>query len=64
MLVAQGLNQTVFTQFSRLPAYLASMEGLLDGGLDATANGVIPVLHMDAQPAKLLLHLQHLELAE
>jgi hypothetical protein len=39
------------------------MEGLQFGGFDAMANGVIRMVHADAQPAKLFLHWQHLKLA-
>jgi hypothetical protein len=38
MLVAQGLNPTAFTPFSPLAANLASMEGFLLGGFEASAN--------------------------
>jgi len=63
MLVAQSVDPTTFSPFSRLPANLAGMEGFLHGGLDALANRVIRMIHVDAQPAKLLLHLQYFKLA-
>jgi hypothetical protein len=63
MLVAQGLDPTVFPQSAGLTANLAGMEGLLYGGFDALVNGVIRMVHMDTQPAKLLFHLQHFKLA-
>jgi hypothetical protein len=38
------------------------MEGFLCGGPDALANGsFFPTVHVEAQAAELLLHLQHLE---
>src|ERR1035438_7904789 len=64
VLVAQGLNQTIFPQFPRLTADFAGMEGLLYGGKDALANGVIPTtVHVKAQAAKFLFHLQDFKLA-
>jgi hypothetical protein len=64
MQVTQGLDPTVFPQFPRLAANLAGMEGLLYGGKDALANGVIPTtVHVKAQAAKFLLHLQDFKLA-
>ena len=63
MPVAHGLDPTVFPQFARLTANLAGMEGLLYGGFDALVNGVIRMVHMDTQPAKLLFHLQYFKLA-
>jgi len=62
VLIAQSLDPITFPQLPRLPANLAGMEGLLYGGFDALADGVIRVVHMDTQPAKFLLHLQHFEL--
>jgi hypothetical protein len=41
MKIAQGLSQTIFPQFPRLPANLAGMEGLLSGDADSLANGVV-----------------------
>jgi hypothetical protein len=41
MQVTEGLDPTVFPQFGRLPAHLAGMQGLLLGGLDALADGVV-----------------------
>lgn len=46
-LAAQGLNPIAFPHCSRLPANLAGMEGLLFGGIDALADGVIRIVHMD-----------------
>jgi hypothetical protein len=42
MLVAQGLDPTVFPQFPRLAANLAGMEGLVLGGFDALTNERLP----------------------
>jgi hypothetical protein len=39
------------------------VEGFLPGGFEALANSIICVIQVDAQPAKLFLHLQYLELA-
>ena len=64
MLVAQGLDPTIFPQCSRLTANLASAEGLVCGDSDALANGFIPTtVHIEAQTAKFLLHLQYFKLA-
>ena len=63
MLVAQSLDPLSFPQSPRLPADLASMEGLLLGGFEAMANGVIRMIHVDTQPAKFLFHLQDFKLA-
>jgi hypothetical protein len=64
VLAAQGLDPTVFPQLARLAANLAGAEGFLCSGSDALANSsVIPTVHVKAQPAKFLLHLQHFELA-
>jgi hypothetical protein len=46
-----------------LPADLAGTEGLLFGGFDALAGGVIRIGHMDTQPAEFLLHLRDFNLA-
>jgi len=47
-----------------LPADLAGMEGFLNGGFDALADGFIPTtVHVKAQAAKFLLHLQDFKLA-
>ena len=46
-LVAQGLNPIAFPQRSWLPANLAGMEGLLFGGIDALADGIIRIVHKD-----------------
>jgi hypothetical protein len=63
MQVTQGLDQTIFLQFPRLAANLASAEGLVCGDSDALANGVIPTtVHVKAQAAKFLLHLQDFKL--
>jgi hypothetical protein len=50
-------------QFAGLMADLTGMEGLLYRGFDALADGVIPMIDMDAQPAKFLFHLQDVKLA-
>jgi hypothetical protein len=63
MLVAQGLDPTDLPKLSRLTSNLASMEGLPYGRIDASADGVIRMIHMDAQSAKLLLCLQDFKLA-
>jgi hypothetical protein len=55
---SHSLDPITFPQCSRLPADLAGMEGLLFGGFDALADGVVPIVHMDTQPAKFLLHLR------
>jgi hypothetical protein len=62
MLLAQSLNPTAFPQFSRLAANLASMEGFLLGGFEASADSIIRITHMDAKPAEFLFHLQHFKL--
>src|ERR1035437_3827614 len=62
MLVTQGLNPPAFPPFSRLAANLAGAEGLPFGGFEASANGVIRMSHVDAQPAKFLFHLQYFKL--
>jgi hypothetical protein len=31
------------------------MEGFLYGGFDALADGTVPIVHMDTQPAKFLV---------
>ena len=63
MLVAQGLDPTVFPQCSRLTANLASAKGLVCGASDALTNGVIPTtVHVKAQAAKFLFHLQDFKL--
>src|ERR1019366_3503949 len=61
MLVAQGLNPTVFPPFSRLAADFTGGEGLQFCCFDAPANGVAPMVDAEAQAAKLLLDLQHLK---
>jgi hypothetical protein len=63
MPAAQGLDPTMLPQCSRLPADLAGMEGLLYGGFEAVANSIIRIVHINSQPAKLFLHLQHFKLA-
>jgi hypothetical protein len=63
MLIAQSLDPTILPQSPGLPATLAGMEGLLPRGKDALADGVTLVIHVKAQSAKSLLHLQHFELA-
>jgi hypothetical protein len=62
VLVTQSLAPIAFPLFSRLPANLAGMEGLLPCGKDTLSNGVIRVVHIKAQPAERLLHLQNLKL--
>jgi hypothetical protein len=47
MLIAQGLDPTVFPPFSPLAANPASMEGFLLGGFDALANSLICIIHVD-----------------
>jgi hypothetical protein len=42
---------------------LAGVEGFLYGGVDALADGVTFVIHVQAQAAKFLLHLQYFKLA-
>jgi len=55
MQVAQGLDPTIFTQFARLSANLASVKGLVCGDSEALANGFIPTtVHVKAQAAKFL----------
>jgi hypothetical protein len=53
MLIAQSLDPTTFPPLSRLPANLAGADGFQFGSFDAWANGVIRVVHVDAQPAEL-----------
>jgi hypothetical protein len=63
VLVAQSLAPIAFPLFPRLPADLASVGGLLFGDLDPLANGVTRVVHIEAQPAELFLHLQYFKLS-
>jgi hypothetical protein len=62
MLIAQGLNPIILPQSPGLTANLASVEGFLFGGF-TLANGLICVIHVDAQAAELCLHLQDFKLA-
>jgi len=55
-------NQTIFPQFPRLTADFAGMEGFLYGSFDTLANGVVRLISVDAQPTKLLFHLQDFKL--
>jgi len=61
--VTQGFDPIVTPPFSPLPANLAGAEGLPFSGKDASANGIIRVVHVDAQAAELLLNLQDFKLA-
>jgi hypothetical protein len=62
MFVAQSLAVITFPLPSRLPADLASAKRLICGDSDSLAHGLIPAtVHVEAQAAELLLHLQHLE---
>jgi hypothetical protein len=56
------LNLIIIPLFSRLAANLARTKGLKFGGKDALANGVIRMIHVDAQPAKFRFHLQDCKL--
>jgi hypothetical protein len=57
------LIQSTFPQIPRLAANLAGTEGLLFGGFDVLANCVIGIIHLEAQTAKFLLHLQDFKVA-
>jgi hypothetical protein len=59
----KSLNPTTFPPLPRLAANLAGTEGFLFGGEEALANGLIRVIHVDAQPTKFLLDLQYFKLA-
>jgi hypothetical protein len=51
MQVAQTLNPIILPQLPRLAAYLTSMDRFQFGGKDTLANGVICMIHVDAQSA-------------
>jgi hypothetical protein len=54
---------TVFPQFARLAANLASAKRLVCGDSDTLANGFMPTtIYVKAQSAKFLLHLQDFKL--
>jgi hypothetical protein len=55
--VAQSPAPIVLPLSSRLSANLAGVEGFLYGGVDALADGVTFVIHVETQPAKFLLDL-------
>ncbi len=61
--VAQGPAPIALPLSSRLSADLAGVEGFLYGGVDTLADGVTFVIHVETQPAKFLLDLQHFKLA-
>ena len=63
LLVAQSPAPIAIPLSSRLAANLAGVERFLYGRLDALAEGVTFVIHVEAQPPEFFLHLQHFELA-
>jgi hypothetical protein len=60
--IAPSLDPVAFPPFRRLTANLAVWKGFLPGGFEALPNSIICVIQVDAQPAKLFLPLQYLEL--
>jgi hypothetical protein len=62
VLVAHGLDPTLFPQSPRLAANLAGAEGLLCGDFDTSVNFLSFVIYIETQSTEFLFHLQHLEL--